>query len=171
MLKKTKGLKPVRRRNTRADLNGVFNWEKSVICVKKSFKSNKSIYSCCQAKDELPMMPYCGCAGDCLAAGVWRVLLTVALRGLVHVKLMFSDRGLDGAVVLGRGRVRVRMCVRMRMRMGGRELGGNAVLGRGCKLGRWVGLGHGWIRGSRCVLVTLRGEKERDSKSLCLQGD
>lgn len=104
-------------------------------------------------------MPYCGCAGDCLAAGVWRILLTVALCGLVHVELMFSDGGLDGAVVLGRGRVRVRMRVRMRMRMGGRELGGDAVLGRGRKLGWWVGLGHGWIRGRRCVLVTLRRRK------------
>lgn len=112
------------------------------------------------------MMPYCGCAGDCLAAGVWCVLLTVALCGLVHVELMFSDGGLDGAIVLGRRRVRVRMRVRMRMRMGGRELGGNAVLGRGCKLGWWVGLGHGWIRGSRCVLVTLQGERQRFSVTL-----
>lgn len=126
---------------------------------KESIKTNGTIFNQWQPKHELPMMPYCGCAGDCLAAGVWRVLLTVALCGLVHVELMFSDGGLDGAVVLGRGRVRVRMRVRMRMRMGGRELGGDAVLGRGRKLGWWVGLGHGWIRGRRCVLVTLRRRK------------
>lgn len=45
-------------------------------------------------------MPYCGCAGDRLTAGVGPTLLNVALGGGVHVKWVLTDRGLNPAVVL-----------------------------------------------------------------------
>lgn len=108
------------------------------------------------------MMPYCGCAGDRLTAGVWPALLTVALWGLVHVEWMLTDRGLDPGVVLWCCWVLVWMWVGVWMWMGvwSRELSWNAVLGRGSKLGWWVSLGHGWVRGCRCVLVTLYGQRD-----------
>ncbi len=108
------------------------------------------------------MMPYCGCAGDRLTAGVCPALLIVALWGLVHVEWMLTDRGLDPSVVLRCCWVLVWMWVGVWMWMGvwSCELSWNAVLGRGGKLGWWVSLGHGWVRGCRCVLVTLYGQRD-----------
>lgn len=115
--------------------------------------------SSCWLEHQFPMMPYCGCASDCLAAGVWRTLLAVALWGLVHVEWMLADGGLDSAVVLRCCWVWMWVRVWMWMGMWSCELSRNAVLGRGCKLGWWVSLGHGWIWGCRCVLVTLWGQR------------
>lgn len=102
-----------------------------------------------------PVTPYCGCAGDRLAARVWCALLSMALWGLVHVERMLADRGLDSTVVLCRCWVWMWVGVWMWMRVWSCELSGDAVLGRVRKLGWWISLGHGWIRGCRCVLVTL----------------
>lgn len=115
--------------------------------------------------NQLPVTPYCGCACDRLAAGIWCALLAVGLWGLVHVELMLADGGLDSAVVLRRCRVWMRVGVWMWMGVWGCELSGEAVLGWVCKLGWWISLGHGWIRGCRCVLVTLW--RHRDSEHLC----
>lgn len=108
------------------------------------------------------MMPYCGCAGHCLTASVWPALLAVALGGLVHVEWMLTDRGLDSGVVLWCCWVLVWMWVRVWMWVGvwSCEVSWNAILGRGGKLGWWVSLGHGWVRGCRCVLVTLYRQKK-----------
>lgn len=107
-------------------------------------------------------MPYCGCAGDRLTAGVWPALLAVALWGLVHVEWMVADGGLHPTVVLWCCWVLVWMWVGVWMWMGvwSCEFSWDSILGRGGELGWWVSLGHGWIRGCRCVLVTLYGQRD-----------
>lgn len=105
-------------------------------------------------------MPYCGSAGDRLTAGVWPSLLTVALWGLVHVEWMLTDGGLDPSVVLWCCRVLVWMGVWMWVGVWSCKLSRDAVLGSGGKLGWWVSLGHGWVRGCRCVLVTLYEQRD-----------
>ena len=58
------------------------------------------------------MMPYCGVAGDAVAAGVRAARPLVALRGLVHVEGVVADGGLHPGVVR---RVLVRVGVWMWM--------------------------------------------------------